>query len=143
MISYRRFALVFTGLFVGCALLFAAFSSAVYALGTLFNWQSLSTTTSPGPNWLYGLSYDSGRGVTVLFGGADVNGVVSGDTWEWNGSVWTQLGTKRVGTGAVGNAQQGHSVFLSADGNTAIIGGPFDNSSAGAAWVFAVASSAP
>src|ERR1700756_1245095 len=46
------------------------------------------------------------------------------------------LGTKLVGSGAVGNAQQGQSVALSADGNTAIIGGNSDNSNAGAAWVF-------
>ena len=41
-----------------------------------------------------------------------------------------------VGTGAVGNADQGHAVSLSADGNTAIVGGFADNSNTGAAWVF-------
>ena len=51
-------------------------------------------------------------------------------------------GSKLVGTGAAGNAQQGISVALSGDGNTAIVGGPHDNpsagnnSGAGAAWVF-------
>ena len=48
---------------------------------------------------------------------------------------FTQQGPKLVGTGAVGNAFQGYSVALSADGNTAIVGGPTDNSAAGAAWV--------
>jgi hypothetical protein len=40
--------------------------------------------------------------------------------------------------GAVGpfGAGQGFSVSLSRDGNTAILGGPFDNAEAGAAWVF-------
>src|SRR5438105_15483195 len=42
---------------------------------------------------------------------------------------------KLVGTGAVGNAFQGN-VALSADGSIAIVGGPFDNGGAGAAWVF-------
>jgi hypothetical protein len=50
--------------------------------------------------------------------------------------VWTQQGQKLVGSGAVGNAEQGSSVALSADGNTAIVGGPDDNVSTGAAWVF-------
>jgi hypothetical protein len=58
---------------------------------------------------------------------------------------FTQQGPKLVGTGAIGNAQQGTSVALSGDGNTAIVGGPFDNNqspdhpypSVGAAWVFA------
>ena len=35
---------------------------------------------------------------------------------------------------AVGNASQGNSVTLSADGNTAIVGGPGNNSDAGAVW---------
>ena len=41
-----------------------------------------------------------------------------------------------VGTGAVGAAEQGWSVALSADGNTAIMGGYDDNSGVGAAWVY-------
>jgi len=53
------------------------------------------------------------------------------------GGTWTQQGSKRVGNGAGGGASQGYSVALSADGNTAIVGGWTDNRSAGAAWVFA------
>jgi hypothetical protein len=49
---------------------------------------------------------------------------------------FSQQGPKLVGTGAVGNAAQGASVSLSADGNTAIVGGYNDNSNAGAAWVW-------
>src|SRR5262249_22147677 len=44
--------------------------------------------------------------------------------------------SKLVGTGAAGAAGQGSSVTLSADGNTAIVGGPGDNGGVGAAWVF-------
>jgi hypothetical protein len=52
--------------------------------------------------------------------------------------VWSQQGPKLVGTDIVGGfgADQGYSVSLSGDGNTAIVGGPDDNSQAGAAWVF-------
>jgi hypothetical protein len=51
---------------------------------------------------------------------------------------------KLVGTGAVGPAEQGWSVALSADGNTAIVGGVADNAAAGAAWVYtAAAASGP
>jgi hypothetical protein len=49
---------------------------------------------------------------------------------------FTQQGPKLVGTDATGAAQQGLSVAVSADGNTAIVGGPEDNSNTGAAWVF-------
>jgi hypothetical protein len=48
---------------------------------------------------------------------------------------FAQQGPKLVGTGAVGSAVQGWSVAVSADGSTAILGGPEDNSP-GAAWVF-------
>ena len=47
-----------------------------------------------------------------------------------------QQGNKLVGTGATGAAKQGYSVAVSADGNTAVVGGPYDNSKAGAAWVY-------
>src|SRR5262249_53111953 len=52
-----------------------------------------------------------------------------------SGGVWGQQ-AKLVGTGAVGFVRQGTSVALSSDGNTAIVGGPLDSSSTGAAWVF-------
>ena len=48
---------------------------------------------------------------------------------------FTQQGPKLVGTGAVGSANQGQSVGISADGNTVLVGGPSDNPN-GAAWVF-------
>jgi hypothetical protein len=51
--------------------------------------------------------------------------------------VWSQLGSKFAGTDTAGISQQGWSVALSADGNTAIVGGYEDNNFAGAAWVFA------
>jgi hypothetical protein len=65
------------------------------------------------------------------------NGEV-GAAWVFtrSGGVWSQQGSKLVGTGAVGPAGQGRSVALSADGNTAIVGGPADNTNIGAAWVF-------
>ncbi|HXI54373.1 MAG TPA: hypothetical protein VNH84_22825, partial [Candidatus Saccharimonadales bacterium] len=46
----------------------------------------------------------------------------------------TQQGSKLVGTGAVGtgNPLQGSSVALSADGNTAAVGGINDNNAIGA-----------
>src|SRR5262249_25981273 len=49
---------------------------------------------------------------------------------------FVQQGPKLVGTAAVGSAGQGSAVAVSADGNTAIVGGPDDDALAGAAWVF-------
>jgi hypothetical protein len=49
--------------------------------------------------------------------------------------IWTQQ-KKLVGAKAIGPARQGFSVSLSSDGNTAIVGGPWDDDAKGAAWVF-------
>ena len=79
----------------------------------------------------------SDDGNTAIVGGAFDN-LNTGAAWVYtrSGDVWSQLGNKLVGAGAVGNAGQGVSVALSADGSTAIVGGPFDNSNTGAAWVY-------
>jgi len=79
----------------------------------------------------------SGDGNTAMVGGPYDNGS-AGATWVYkrSGGVWTQQGGKLVGTGAVGVAFQGRSVALSADGTTALVGGPFDHDNAGAGWVF-------
>jgi len=79
----------------------------------------------------------SADGNTALVGGY-VDNASTGAVWVFtrSGNVWTQQGSKLVGTGAVGNANQGISVALSANGNTAIVGGYADNSFTGAAWVY-------
>jgi hypothetical protein len=79
----------------------------------------------------------SADGNTAMVGGSGDNSA-SGAVWVYtrNGGLWTQQGSKLVGTGAVGQAAQGGAVALSGDGNTAIVGGPGDNSPIGAAWVF-------
>ena len=81
----------------------------------------------------------SADGATVIVGGPSDNSV-AGAAWVFtrSGGVWSQQGSKLVGTGAVGAAQQGASVAISADGSTAVVGSPWDNSYSGAAWVFSV-----
>jgi IPT/TIG domain len=89
---------------------------------------------APEQGWSVALSAD---GNTAIVGGPDDNSQAGAAVvYTRSGGVWTQQGSKLVGSGAVGNAQQGSSVALSADGNTAIVGGPTDNSNAGAAWVY-------
>jgi hypothetical protein len=84
----------------------------------------------------------SADGITAIVGGPGDNqvdgNVPPGAAWVYTRSngVWTQQGGKLVANDAVSNASQGSSVALSADGNTAIVGGPDDNTSTGAAWVY-------
>jgi hypothetical protein len=79
----------------------------------------------------------SSAGTTAIVGGYGDN-ANNGAVWVYtqSGGVWSQEGTKLVGAGNTGAANQGFSVALSADGNTALIGGYSDNSYTGAAWVF-------
>jgi len=81
----------------------------------------------------------SADGNTAIVGGPADNDN-NGAAWVYtrSGGVWTQQGSKLIGTGAVAGSYmaQGLSVALSADGNTAIVGGPADNDNNGAAWVY-------
>ncbi len=84
----------------------------------------------------------SGDGNTALVGGPGANNSIPftpGAAWVFTrtSGVWSQQGPKLTGTGAaVGNPGQGVSVALSADGNTAVVGGYLDNQNTGAIWVF-------
>jgi len=81
----------------------------------------------------------SADGSTVIDGGYADSGLI-GASWVFtnSGGVWTQQGNKLVGTPALWSAFQGWSVALSADGNTAIVGGPGDSNNIGAAAVQSV-----
>jgi len=73
----------------------------------------------------------SGDGNTAIMGSPNDNSGV-GAAWVFTrrGNAWIQQGSKLVGTGGLKPTQQGYTVALSADGNTAILGGFRE------AWVF-------
>jgi hypothetical protein len=77
----------------------------------------------------------SADGNTALIGAPNDEG--GGAAWVFtrSGSTWTQQ-AKLTGAGESGNGWFGQSVALSADGDTALIGGYVDHSDTGAAWVF-------
>jgi hypothetical protein len=84
--------------------------------------------------WSVAVSADGNTIIT----GAYEDSLEMGAAWIFvrTGQTWAQQGHKLVGTGAVGFAAQGYSVAISADGNTAIVGGYGDNSVTGACWVY-------
>ncbi|HSA29788.1 MAG TPA: right-handed parallel beta-helix repeat-containing protein [Phycisphaerae bacterium] len=53
------------------------------------NWTQRTPATAPPAREYHALTYDSARGVTVLFGGLGNSGDQN-DTWEWDGDNWTQ-----------------------------------------------------
>jgi hypothetical protein len=58
-------------------------------------WAQLSPANKPPARWTHGMVYDEDRQVIVLFGGLATDQVGSGlaDTWEWDGTNWTQVTT--------------------------------------------------
>jgi hypothetical protein len=87
-----------------------------------------------------------GRGVALsadgntLLAGAPGDGHYVGAAWVFarTGTTWSEQGGKLTGgTEEAGEARFGHSVALSADGDTALVGGRNDDGKLGAAWVFA------
>ncbi len=79
----------------------------------------------------------SADGNTVLVGGyGDNNNIGAAWVYTRSGSTWSEQ-AKLVGTDVIGSyAYQGIQVALSADGNTALVGGTGDAQSVGAAWIF-------
>jgi len=84
----------------------------------------------------------SADGNTAIIGGMGDNNF-KGAAWLFRrtNGVWKQYGNKLVGTGAIGNAQQGYAVTISADGKTAAVGGNTDNSERGAIWIYTLTDS--
>src|SRR6185295_2793722 len=50
-----------------------------------------AVASSPHERVYHAMAYDSLRGRVVLFGGGFTGGLVLGDTWEWDGTYWTQV----------------------------------------------------
>jgi hypothetical protein len=134
--SVRRFLTI--GLLAGALL-----ASSVPAVAQFVQQgPKLRGSDASGPGAVGGAVAIAADGDTAIVGGSGDTGntqIPVGAAWIFtrSGRTWSQQGSKLVGTGMVGMGSSfGNDVALSADGNTALIGGWTDNSGAGAAWVF-------
>ncbi len=104
-------------------------------------WTQQAKLTGAGANgaaWLGRSLALSADGDTALVGGfVDHSDVGAAWVFTRSGSTWTQQGEKLTGAGESGAGEFGWSVALSAEGDTALIGGHEDGGGVGAAWVFA------
>jgi hypothetical protein len=106
------------------------FGGAGPALGQVFadtwewdgiGWQQRAPAANPPARCMHALAHDAARGRTVLFGGASSSflGTALGDTWEWDGTNWSQ----RV-TGGSPPARDLHALaYDAARGRTVLFGG--------------------
>ncbi|MBS0197764.1 MAG: hypothetical protein JSR77_13500 [Planctomycetes bacterium] len=81
---------------------------------------TLRADTGPSPRVDHTMAFDTVRGVTVLFGGANNDFSRSGETWEWDGLTWTL----RARDGPA--PQRWHAMaYDSGRGVTVLLGGDF------------------
>jgi hypothetical protein len=104
------------------------------------NWTPQAKLTGGGESGAgrFGASVALSADGDTLVVGAPYDGRDLGAIWVFtrSGSTWTQQGEKLTGSGEDGEAELGRGVALSADGDTAMAGGPHDDGDVGAAWVF-------
>lgn len=115
-----------------------SWSTGGFSLRDTWEWNGTSwtqrATTGPSPRHSAGMVYDASRGVTVLFGGQSrttaPNSVSNAETWEWNGTTWTQ---RFVGGPS---ARYAHAMaYDAARGVTVLFGGnPNSPSFSGETW---------
>lgn len=117
----------------GRTLLFGGRSNSI--LGDTWEWDGASwlpQIAAPWPpaRYRHAMVYDTQRQRTVLFGGTNsLSGPIAtfDDTWEWNGSVWTQAATigpiARADHAMAYDSQRGRTVLfggLAASGGSAL-----------------------
>lgn len=71
-----------------------------------FDWSQQSPAASPSARFFGGMVYDVIRNVTVLYGGLSASMISTSyknDTWEYDGTNWTQVTTANTPGGLVGN----------------------------------------
>ncbi|MCK6456017.1 MAG: chitobiase/beta-hexosaminidase C-terminal domain-containing protein [Phycisphaerae bacterium] len=99
-------------------------------------WIQRAPLSSPLSRWLHAMAFDSGRQVTVLFGGFNSDPVDDrlNDTWEWNGTTWVQRSPP-----ISPSARTGHSMaYDSSRGMTMLFGGGDGNDTwewNGSGWI--------
>jgi len=90
--------------------------------GLAQKWTERMLSSQPSARYGHAMVWDSARNVAVMFGGFDETGVRKNDTWEWDGTAWTDktpAGTKptpRHGSMMVYDAGRAKTVLYS--GNT-------------------------
>ena len=92
------------GLFALAAASVAGIASTPVAASSTLDWTQVTGSGPAAREYAYA-AYDSGRGRTVLFGGVETLSTgykYDSDTWEFDGSTWTQVSTNGPPASALG-----------------------------------------
>jgi uncharacterized membrane protein len=85
------------------------------------NWTQFTPSSAPFPRQFHSMAFDSQVGHVVVFGGDHIEPFSLGpinDTWEWDGSQWTQDWTS-----AAPSARIGQTMALDPNGRIVLFGG--------------------
>ena len=110
-------------------------------------WLQLNPVNNPGPRHSAAMAYDVARNRVVLFGGASsLPGTRFDDTWEWNGTDWTQRApsvrpAERNGHAMTYRSDRQRVVLVAGDGTDALLSDTWEWD--GTTWVLAIATPAP
>jgi hypothetical protein len=96
-------------------------------------WTEVSVASSPSARFRHAMAYDADRRVVVLFGGFERTALRNlGDTWEYDGVLWTL-----VNTAVSPPAQSGHRLaYDSIRKRTILFGGTQTSGPLGATWEY-------
>jgi hypothetical protein len=86
------------------------------------NWTQITTSSAPSPRFWHSMVFDSQQGKTRVFGGDHVAPFSLGpvnDTWDWDGTSWTQDVTPTAPSPRAGQSMAYDSGF----GRTIVFGG--------------------
>ncbi len=97
------------------------------------SWQQLNITSAPSAGGEYGMTYDSGRDVVVLYGGNATGWPYENSTWEFDGSDWSEVVTSQQP-----NAVYGMNLVYDSGHSAVTLFGGSDSSDAALAetWVY-------
>ncbi len=128
--------------FAVCAVLSCSVSTAKAQTNGCVQWTQVNTPSRPSPRYAQQMTFDSRRGVVVLYGG-NIGGsagipVYSNETWEYNGATWTQRNIPNPpparGTGAmIFDERRGVCVLFGGQSSTSYFGDTWEYD--GASWV--------
>ncbi|MFK7741571.1 MAG: kelch repeat-containing protein [Planctomycetota bacterium] len=97
-------------------------------------WTQVAPATNLGPRYRQGACFDSIRGRTVLYGGASTQllGPPNNDTWEYDGTAWTQVAT----TGNPGPIERPAMCYYQGIARAVLFGGGTGNGVSDETWLY-------
>jgi hypothetical protein len=98
-------------------------------------WNRVTTAVSPSGRSGHAMAYDVLRGVVVLFGGGDFYGTnpnAQSETWEYDGTTWTQVATPVTPPGRSRHAM----TYDSTRGVVVLFGGDVEGGHGSETWEY-------